>query len=63
MFLSSGVSGPAEKPRQHGRTLLYGLYRACERVSPIDLYGKPADMLTQEQQAELIAFDQLRGME
>ena len=53
----------APLPKMSGRTLKYGIFRACERVSPMDIYGKPWPLLTGTEQADVMAFDLIRSQE
>jgi hypothetical protein len=46
-----------------GRTFRYLLLRACERVSPLALYGRPLNDLHFAEQLELAGFELLRDHE
>lgn len=54
---------PAAPIRMPSRNRKYGVWRACEYVSPLDLYGKPVAELTIEQENELIGYGMLRRQE
>ncbi len=41
----------------------YALRKACERVSPMDLFGKSLNELDAEQLADLMSFDLVRSLE
>lgn len=56
-------SPPAEKITAMSRSRKYGAWRACERVSPLDIFGEPLEHLTLEQVNDLMAYSLIRQLE
>jgi len=46
-----------------GRTYRYTILRACERLDPYRLYGRPFNELNYSEQLEFLGFSFLRDIE